>query len=389
MNVLLCPFSEPGYLYPAIAIGRELHRRRHTVTLLGRARMAPVAAAAGLTFVPAESDGGARAFGVARWFQSGVAQFTATVRAARDSAADVLVTSVLCHGALLAGEVLDLPVVVVGFAAHLWTYQTRDDEDPLLPTQRRWRQRETVRYYQEAREQVGLPAREGRSPLAPLVASGLLLRGDPALEVPGAVLPDGIHHVGPCWWEPPADPAELEVVATRLDRVGKPVIYVHLGRIFRGRSLWPRLNAAFTDGPFQAVVEQGRSADPRPEADADIVLVRRPWMGPLVDRAELVLTNATSAPVLGALRAGRPLVVAPAGSEQPLLAAACLRAGVAVRFPDEVGPDPTTVLDAAWQDSELHARAGALGTRLRAAGGQVRAADLVQSLTGTRSTAAV
>jgi len=54
-----------------------------------------------------------------------------------------------------------------------------------------------------------------------------------------------------------------------------------------------------------------------------------------------------------------------------------------------VGPDPTTVLDAAWQDSELHARAGALGTRLRAAGGQVRAADLVQSLTGTRSTAAV
>lgn len=387
MNVLLCPLSDPGYLYPAIAIGRELHRRGHTVTLLGRASAATVAAAADLTFVPAESYGGARAFGVARWFLSGGAQFTTIQRAARESAADVLVTSVLCHGALLAGEVLDLPVVVVGFAAHLWTYQTRDEEDPLLPTQRRWRQRETVRYYQEAREQAGLPAREGRSPLAPLIASGLLLRGDPALEVSGAVLPDGIHHVGPCWWEPPADPVEVEAVTARLDRVGKPVVYVHLGRIFQGRSLWPRLNATFTDGPFQAVVEQGRSADPQPEADADIALVRRPWMGPLVDRAELVLTNATSAPVLGALRAGRPLVVAPAGSEQPLLAAACLRAGVAVRFPDQIGPETTAVLAAAGRDGELRARARALGARLRAAGGPARAADLVQASAGARSTA--
>ena len=387
MNVLLCPLSDPGYLYPAIAIGRELHRRGHTVTLLGRARVASVAAAAGLTFVPVENHGDTRAFQVARWFDSGAAQFAAIVRAVRESGADVLVTSVLCHGALLAGEVLDLPVVVVGLAAHLWTYQTCTEQEPRPLALREWRQRVIVGRYQGAREQAGLSARHDRSPSTPLVGSGLLLRGDPALEVPGGVLPDGVHHVGPCWWEPPADQAEVEAITARLDRVGKPVVYVHLGRIFQGRSLWPRLNAAFTDGPFQAVVEQGRSADPQPAADADIVLVRKPWMGPLVDRAELVLTNATSAPVLGALRAGRPLVVAPAGSEQPLLAAACLRAGVAVRFPEEIGAETTAVLAAAGRDRELRARARTLGARLRAAGGPVRAADLVQALTVARSTA--
>ncbi len=41
MNVLLCPLNDPGYLYPALAVGRELRRRAHTVHVLAGPRAAP------------------------------------------------------------------------------------------------------------------------------------------------------------------------------------------------------------------------------------------------------------------------------------------------------------------------------------------------------------
>jgi UDP:flavonoid glycosyltransferase YjiC (YdhE family) len=377
VNVLLCPLSDPGYLYPAIAVGRELKRRGNAVSVLGRSSAAAATAQAGLPLMPAADYGGLGSFSVCRWVLEGLGQYRATLRAAREIRADVLVTSVLCHGALLAARTLDVPVVVLGLAAHLWEYQAGGEGEPVQPAARAWRTRILAHYFALCCQQAGLPERATRPGCWPLTGTALLLRGVPALEYPGALLPDRVHHVGPCAWEPPADPAELEAVTAHLDRIGKPVVYVHLGRVFGGTSPWPRLNAAFTDGPFQAVVERGRSGDPQPRAGADLLVVRKPWMGPLIDRAGLVLSSGTSAPVLSALLRGRPLGVSPAGSEQPLLAEACVRSGVAVYVRDEASRDPSAVLRAAWDDRELHARARGLGAALSAAGGPGRAADII------------
>jgi UDP:flavonoid glycosyltransferase YjiC (YdhE family) len=383
VNILLCPLSDPGYLYPAIAVGRELKRRGNAVSVLGRSSAAAVTAQAGLPLLPAADYGGHSSFSVRRWIIEGLGQYRATHRAAREISADVLVTSVLCNGALLAAQTLDIPVVVLGFAAHLWEYQLGGESEPVRPVTREWQTRIMAHYIAVCCEQAGFPERSTRPGCWPPTGTALLLRGDPALEYPGTLLPDRVSHIGPCDWEPLADDAELEAVREHLDRVGKPVVYVHLGRVFGGRNPWPRLNAAFTGGPFQAVVEQGRSGDPQPAPEADLLVVRKPWMGPLIDRAGLVLTSGTSAPVLSALLRGRPLGVSPAGSEQPLLAEACVRAGVAVYVPDQAGPDPSAVLRAAWDDRELHARAQELGASLSAADGSRRAADVIhQVVTG-------
>lgn len=381
MNILLCPLSDGGYLYPAIAAGRELQRRGNSVGVLGRSAAASVVAQAGLPFAAAEDYGGRGGFSVARWGHAGLAQFRATLRAASQARADVLVTSVLSLGALLAAEVLDVPVVVLGLSVHLWRYRTGGDAEPQPAWSREQRTRETLRLYRALREETGLAARNDAWPESPLCGAALLLRGDPVLEFPGAVLPRGVQHVGPLAWEPAADRAEIDTVQTQLDRVGKPVVYVHLGRFFGGTSQWPQLNAAFTGGPFQAVVEQGRSADPQPAPGADIVLVRQPWMGPLIDRAGLVLTSGTSAPVLAALLRGRPLGVSPNGSEQPLLAGACVRAGVAVRALDHGSSAPSGVLGRAWRDFGLRERARELGRRLAATGSATRAANVIEQVT--------
>jgi UDP:flavonoid glycosyltransferase YjiC (YdhE family) len=378
MNVLLCPMSDPGYLYPVIAVGLELRRRGENVSVLGRPAAAAPVAAAGLPFVSALDYGEPHAFNVGRWFHTAAGQLRAIRRAARDARADVLLTSVLCHGALLAAEILDRPAVVLGFAVHLWPYAGGVQDEPAQPAARDWRLGVMLGQYRAARAEAGLPELGGDGAYRALTGAGLLLRGAPELEYPGAALPDGVSHAGPCWWEPSADPDELDRIDRHLRRSGKPTVYVHLGRVFGGASPWPRLNAAFTGGAMQAVVELGRSDDPQPAADADLLLVREPWLGPLVDRADLVLTSATSAPVLGALSRGRPLAVMPAGSEQPLLAEACVRAGVAVRLPEEAGPATGRLLHAAALDPDLRGRAADLAAALPS-DGAARAADRVQA----------
>jgi UDP:flavonoid glycosyltransferase YjiC (YdhE family) len=378
VKILLCPLSDGGYLYPALAAGRELRRRGHDVGVLGRSTAAPVVAEAGLPFAAAEDFGGRRAFSATWWGKTGAAQYRATVRAAREARADVLVTSVLCNGALAAAEVLDIPVVVIGLSVHLWNYRAGGEDEPHLGRTRESRTHECRQLYAAVREDAGLAGRACRWGEDPLPGDALLLRGDPALEYPGARLPERVMHVGPLDWEPAPDPAELRAVEEHLARTGKPVVYVHLGRFFGGRSLWPRLNEVFTGGRFQAVVEQGRSTEPVPAAGADILLVRKPWMGPLVDLAGTVLANGTSAPVLAALLRGRPLALSPNGSEQPLLTGACLRAGVAVHFPKSPSVEPSAPLEAAWRDDGLRARARALGGRLAAADGAAHAADVVE-----------
>ncbi|MEU2391395.1 glycosyltransferase [Streptomyces sp. NPDC007369] len=383
MKILLCPLSDGGYLYPAIAAGRELRRRGHHVSVLGRSTAATVASDARLPFAAAEDFGGCRAFSATWWGPTGAAQYRAIVRAARETGADLLVTSVLCNGALLAAEALDIPVVVVGLSAHLWDYRAGADDEPHLGRTRQSRTQDCLQIYAGLREQTGLAGRAPRWGDEPLLGDALLLRGDPELEYPGAQLPERVRHVGPLSWEPTPDPAEVEEIGDHLARSGKPVVYVHLGRFFEGRSLWPRLNEAFTGGRFQAVVEQGRSTDPQPAPDADVLLVRKRWMGPLVDRAGLVLSSGTTAPVLAALLRGRPLALSPNGSEQPLLTGACLRAGVAVHFPNSPSADAPALLESAWRDEGLRARAAVLGSRLAAMDSAARAADVVERVAGT------
>ena len=378
MRVLLCPLSDAGYLYPAIAVGRELRRRGHDVRILARESAGTVCGQADLPFLAAEELGGRGGFSAARWRDGGPAQFEAARQAARLIGADVILTSVLCHGALLAAEVLDIPAVVIGLSVHLWDYHAGGAGEPQPATSRQVRTQETLSLYHHLRTAAGLrPRRDPRS-TRPLLGAALLLRGSPAFEYPGAVLPQGVYQVGPMTWEPPAETQFLEMLAEHLDRVGKPLIYVHLGRFFGGRTQWPRLNAAFTGGPFQAVVEQGRSTAPAPDRRADLLLVRKPWMGPFIGRAGLVLSSGTSAPVLAALLRGRPLGLSPNGSEQPVLTAACVRAGVAGYVPDSPETDHVSVLRSLWDDRAMRERAGEVGRALAESNGTERAADAVE-----------
>ena len=56
MNILMCPLSDGGYLYPSVAIGRELRRRGHRISVLGRVLLQHPGQGALTTLVAATSD---------------------------------------------------------------------------------------------------------------------------------------------------------------------------------------------------------------------------------------------------------------------------------------------------------------------------------------------
>jgi UDP:flavonoid glycosyltransferase YjiC (YdhE family) len=365
MRVLLSPFSDRGYLYPAIALGRELRERGHTVHVLARESATLGLAEAGLPMPAVEQYGGRGTLSVSHWADVGPAQCQAVRRAARDLRADVVVTSVFGLGALRAAELLDLPSAAIGFAVHLEEYERGGRAEPALPLGMPPGRAGIDRSLRRLRAEAGLRS-------YPLT----LLRGHPALEVPGAVLPRRVCHVGPLTWEPAADAEWIGEIRERVARSGKPVAYVHLGRSFGGSSPWPLLNTLFTGGEFQAVVEQGRSTAVAPDPGADLTVVRAPWMTPLLERADVVLCSGTSAPVLTALSRGCPVGLMPHGSEQPLLAQACVRSGVGLHLPAQA--DPAAALRRLRDDPALRTRATEVGGLLTEMCGAGAAADLIE-----------
>ncbi|MFF4112609.1 glycosyltransferase [Streptomyces sp. NPDC001714] len=377
MKVLMCPLSDPGFLYPVISVGKELKRRGHEVRLLGRRSAAAPAVLAGVPVTLVE-DRHAAAFSASGWVRRQYDQYALILDTLRSFRADVVLTSVFGHGALLAAERSGVPTVVLGLAAYLWPYASGAADEPELPALRRSRLHDMTRLYQDLREQAGLSRGPESEAARSLLGDRYLLRGHPALEYPGSELPDVVRHVGPCFWEPEPDDSVKAQLDGVIARRGKPLVYVHLGRRFQANDIWPHLNSLFAGSPFQAVVELGRSENPAPAPHADLVTVRLPWMRPLVEQASLVLTSATSAPVLGALLHGRPLVVSPAGAEQPLLAEACIRAGLARKLPEPALPE---FLEEVAGDARLTDAAQDLSAELRSAAGPHSAADEVEEVT--------
>ncbi|MFB7337093.1 glycosyltransferase [Streptomyces adustus] len=376
MKVLICPLSEPGYLYPTIPVGLEVRRRGHEATVLGSGQAAQTATAAGIPAL-ALDDGTAQAFSVQGWLRRQPDQYEAASTAALTVRPDVILTSIFCHGVLLAAEQLGVPVVVLGLAAYLWPYASEAAERQDISGRRTWTLNSFVRLYRQARVETGFAPCSEQQAARALLGSRYLVRGDVLLEAPGARLPDDVHQVGPCFWEPEPDRIRLSRLTRIIDDRAKPLVYVHLGNRFQDEGHWPLLNALFVDSGYQAVVELGRTGPPHPAPPAGLTPVRLPWMGPLIERAEIVVTSATSAPVLGSLVRGRPLLVAPAGAEQPLLAEACRRAGVARVLPDRPAPAALTM---ATSDRLLRQAAQRLGDSLRSLDGPRSVADHLEDV---------
>ncbi len=293
MNLLACPLGSPGFAFPVIAIAERAAARGHRVDFLTAPWLGPLLRGVGFVHTPCAG------FDTRAWHdpRAIAAQFNGL----ESRRPDVILTSALALGPLLAGERLGVPVVVVGLLTDLL------------------QQREAfAAAWDGARAVLGFAG----APVERLLGDVYLQRG-----IPGLVA--GPHLVGECAWEPPLLGGARDWLAAAA-RDGATVAYASPARSFGGPGFWEHLGGLPAGVRVAASIARLDQAGAAPAGA--LVAPLLPQRAMLAQAAVAIISGSTAA-AAGAMAAGVPLVVVPDGGEGPAIAALVERAGVGVTLP--------------------------------------------------------
>jgi UDP:flavonoid glycosyltransferase YjiC (YdhE family) len=385
MRFLFCPLEGPGFIAPAIAVARALAARGHAITFLSAAGSESMLAAAGLSALPAR-ERRISPFAVASWAvpEAIVAQALNTRIAAINWRPDVIVTSQLTLGPLLAREQLEIPVAVIGLAAYLWPL---GGEVPAVDAcgddEVRWRGADMWRIYNQARRSCGLgPIGGARFERFPLQGDLFLVQSVPELEPDVAALPSAVRCVGSLAWDPPRDPEVDAWLTARGSRSALPIVYAQPGRAFGGSDFFEPLLAALAVRDVDLVADIGRRELAVEQSPPGSLCKGRLPVHQVMPHAAAAIGNGHTTTVLAALAHGVPLVLFPNGSGTDDIAARCAAAQAAVTVPPR-NVTPRTVgeaLDRALHDPILRRGADRLREALARTDGPARACDALVAL---------
>jgi MGT family glycosyltransferase len=183
--------------------------------------------------------------------------------------------------------------------------------------------------------------------------------------------------VGPCpggrrgEWRPSSD---------------RPVLLITMGSFgyHHQRPFFARCVEAFADSPWHVVLTIGRLVTPDELGPLPGNIEVHPWVPQLavLDHATGFLSHAGMGSTMESLAAGVAPVVVPRTPEQDLVAARLTELGLGRRLdPDQLGPAALlSAVDGLAADTACAARVDELRRDMRAAGGPVRAADVIEAM---------
>ena len=412
---IICP-TAVGHLNPMTALGRELQRRGHQVTVLGILDAQPNALAAGLEFraiAESECPPGSIAQVFAQLGKlNGLAAFRYTVSVFKDSEALLLrdapkalkeagVEALLVDETTSAGgtvaEFLQIPFVTVCCALMLY------EEDAIPPFFTTWSYnsawwallrnqmgrsllrriaqpiREVVNEY---RQQWKLPLQSYSSEIYSKLA---IISQQPAeFEFPRLKLPPHLHFTGPVY-----DLTGRQSVDFPYEKLnGKPLIYASMGTLQnRLQNVFRYIAEAAEKLDAQLVISLGGALDPErlSELPGEPLVVKYAPQLELLKKTTLTITHAGLNTTLESLSNGVPMVAIPVANDQPAVAARIVwtGAGEFVTLSRLNVPRLREAIQRVFtQDSYKH-NALRLQEHIRHAGGVTRAADIVEKAVST------
>lgn len=336
---LVCP-EMTGHLNPLLALGREIARRGHRVTVFTGPRARPKVERAGLELSAlGEAEEAESAAAVEKLGElSGIAATFYTIRllrqaadilerelpaAVRETGVDGLVIDQVCPAAAVVADRIGLPYCVacnalacyvdpaVPAPTLLWRYhpgwlarlRNRMSMAVLTPLLNRW-------------------AGVKRGGVSPMMLFFEFDRGlahvaqQPAFfDFPRGRLPDHFHYTGP--WHEPARDDDLSFPWERLD--GRPLVYASLGTLQNKlRHVYAAIAEAVIGLDVQLVIALGSktAALELPPRENVIVVPYAPQLR-LLDKAAAAITHAGLNTALECLSRGVPMVCLPVTNDQP------------------------------------------------------------------------
>jgi MGT family glycosyltransferase len=400
-----------GHIHPFGALGRELIRRGHRVSLIQMPDLAERARAEGLGFIGigyTDHPPGSLAESLAQLARlEGFAALRFTIRAVRrttemicrdapgcirSSGIDALLVDQTEPAGGTVAEHLGLPFVTICNALAL------NREAGVPPPFTGWDYRDNQ--FMRARNRAGYAAsdrvmapvtnvlrtyrrnwglRAHSSPDDSFSKLAQISQLPPAFDFPRRKLPKCFEYVGPL--RDPAREAEVSFPWERLD--GRPLVYASLGTLQNRKIEVFRCFAEACEGmPVQLLITHGGGLDGRAVASLPgnpLVVSYAPQMAVLA-KARLTLTHAGLNTVLDSLANGVPVIAVPITYEQPAIASRIRWSGTGRVLPLpklRVGK-LREAIQTALSDSSYTAKAQAVKSSIQRAGGCVRAADIIE-----------
>jgi UDP:flavonoid glycosyltransferase YjiC (YdhE family) len=244
-----------------------------------------------------------------------------------------------------------------------------------------------VRTINRQRQAWGLPGARGLNDTFSALAQVTQLPA--ALELPCRRLPAGFHHTGP--WTDANGRAPVDFPWARLNS-SRPLVYASMGTLQNGILETFRMMAEACAGlNLQLVISLGGGQDPALLGDlpGDPVVVGYAPQLDLIQRSALTISHGGLNTVLESLAWGVPMVVLPVTYDQPGVGARVEWSGVGRSIPvgrltvDRLREAVGLVLG----NSFYRVRASRMQSRIEAADGLNRAAELIESAFAGRMSA--
>ncbi|MGD1941078.1 MAG: nucleotide disphospho-sugar-binding domain-containing protein [Leptolyngbyaceae cyanobacterium] len=412
---ILCP-TLTGHLNPMIALGCELQRRSHRVTMVGLLDGKAKVLAAGLEFLaigasefpqgstPQSLNQLGELSGIAalRYSLTLVKRATAILLAEGPAAlqtagVDCLLIDQALHGGSTVAQVLNLPFVTVCCALMLnpepnvppfftpwhyrsagWTRLRNQAGYQLLAILANSSTRQIADY----RQQWHLPPLRSQNDAYSELAQ--ICQQPAEFEFPRQSLPACFHFTGPY-----VNPTSRESVPFPFEQLtGQPLIYASLGTL-QNRLLWlfEAIAAACQGLDAQLVMALGGGAQPEslpPLPGSPLVVGYAPQLE-LLQKAALTITHAGLNTVLESLSNGVPLVAIPVTNDQPGVAARIAWTGTG----EFILPDQLTVpklrrkIRQVLTQTSYRQNAARLQQAIQASGRAQQAADIIEQVIST------
>ena len=397
-----------GHLNPFLALARELQGRGHRVTVFHMPDLASSVRAEQVDFVPiGASDhpvgslpqslaelGRLSGFAALRFTVRAIAKTTELIcrdapQAVHDARVDMLLVDQTEPAGGSVAERLGIPFITLCNALAL--NREPDVPPPFSPWNYRksaWaRMRNRLGYavsdrilapvrsvLADYRRRWKLPAHKGSEDSYSRLAQ--ISQQPREFDFPRKFLPSCFHYVGPL-----RNPErhKIEFPWERLD--GRPLIYSSLGTLQNLKTdLFQCFVEACADLDVQLVIA-GRSSESFGLLPENVIAAAYVPQLELLEKASLTLTHGGLNTVLDSLSCGVPMVLVPLTYEQPAIAARVARIGAGEILPlSRVSPEGLrTEIRKVAGDETYSVKARAMAASIRAAGGVVRAADIIES----------
>lgn len=186
-------------------------------------------------------------------------------------------------------------------------------------------------------------------------------------------------------WEPAASDAELALKA-ELENTDAPVVYAQQGRTFGQPGFWPTLVDALRDKEVRVVASAGRMDESTGRLPENFFVADHVSQALMLSMAHATISGGNSSVLLGALTAGLPSVIIPAGGETPDNAERLSYAGCGLCLPMENLNKEALVaaVDAALEHIEVRQKSDVMRRAFAHAGNFASAVRLLELLSGGR-----